>query len=129
MPIKPITIVVNEEDPNTGDFLYSFYDSTRPTLGDDAEIKRMKTALRGLSGKNLRVTFRGVRIDDEDRAQGKERGWRVSHTIRFRKYGDIFGKDGVLSDAMHKIRAAGSGDELVITHITIREATAKELAY
>lgn len=93
-------IVVNPDEPRTGDFAYQFYDKAHPHFGDQSTINRVRRELRGLRGKRVTVVVHAGY--GEEGEPEKRRTFR--RTITLKKYGDIFGPGGAYGEMMHELR-------------------------
>lgn len=115
-------LIINEEDPRTGDYGFTVYDDAHPINGDPEVRNRFRKQLRGLRGKELTVTVRGTRVTQS----GKERNWSARRTIELNRYDDIFGASGVLIEALKSQMKRNSDDELNVLSLTIEEATGED---
>ncbi len=116
---KKRRIIVNPDDPATGEYSFNFYSYTRPRVGSTDDINRMRAQLRGLSGKTVRVTAIGQRFNADD--PNEVRRTHNSTTTTVHKYGDIFGPDGVLLELFKRQVEANSADVYVVQYIDIEE--------
>lgn len=108
-------IVINPDDPRSGEHAYTLYNLAHPITGDRATISRLKDDLRGLRGERVVMTFRGSRIDEE----GNEHFFNVKRSFKMNKYADVFGPGSAYASAIHAVRERHSSDTLVIYSITI----------
>ena len=111
-------IVVNTDDPATGEYSFQYYHNTRPKSGHP-DMDRARAALRGLRGKTIRVTAIGTRFNADD-PDDKHRT-RLRSTLTLDRYGDIFGRDGVLLSMLKHQVEDNSGDVYVLQYIDIEE--------
>ncbi len=93
-------IVVNPDEPRTGDFAYQFYDKAHPHFGDKSTINRIRSQLRGLRGRRVKVVVHAGFAEEE----GTETPRVFQRTITLNRYGDIFGPGGAYSEMMHELR-------------------------
>jgi hypothetical protein len=111
-------VIVNEDEPRTGDYAYNFYDNTHPVNGDAAEIARMRRALRGLRDKDVTLTFRGNWQDDN----GVEHNFRVRRTFQLHTYRDAFGPGSAYASAIRYVRDKHSDNVINIVSFVIEES-------
>lgn len=116
MPRKR-TIIANPDEPNTGDFAYGLYDKAHPVFGDQQTIDYFRGQLKGLRGKEIKTTFRGMRRDED----GTERRFNVTRTFKAKSYNDFFGPGSAYASAMHQVREKYSDEELIILSFEIEE--------
>lgn len=121
MPDKR-TLIVNPDEPRTGDNGFTVYDDAHPVFGNPEVRDRFRAQLKGLRGQTLTVKVHGVRQD----ASGKERRWSATRTVELNSYGDIFGANGALLSALKSQMKKDSNSKLVVTNITIEEDTGEE---
>jgi len=113
-------IIINEDDPQTGDFGFTVYDDAHPKTGKEGVIERYKKSLTGLRGHEVTVTVRGVRVDPES---ARETRWSAKRSLVLNSYSDLFGANGVLISALKSQMKRDSDSELDVTSITIDEFT------
>lgn len=111
-------IVANPTDPVGGEYSFAFYGQTTKN-GDPDAVTRARTALRGLSGKDVRVTVVGQRFEADD--PDNVHSTRLSERITLNRYGDIFGKDGVLLEILKRQVEKNSDDVYTVQYIDIEE--------
>jgi hypothetical protein len=114
---KRVEILANPDEPTTGDYMYGLYDKTHPLNGLKDEISRMRGALRGFGGKEVKLTVRGSRIDEET---GTEKRFKYSEKFQLNNYRDVFGPGGAYSAVLRNVRQKGS-DDVIVTHELIIE--------
>lgn len=116
---KKRRIIANPDDPATGEYSFNFYSYTRPRVGSQRDIDRVRSQLRGLSGKEIRVTAIGQRFDADN--PRNVRTTRNSTTLTMHRYGDLFGPDGALLGLFKRQVEADSSDVYVVQYIDIEE--------
>jgi hypothetical protein len=109
-------ILANPEQPRAGDFAFPFYDKTRPILGLQSYIDRLKKELRGLSGERITATFNGGRKNVET---GEHRRWTAHRTFVYNRYSDMFGPGSAYLSAIRAVRQRYSDWEIIIYSIDI----------
>ena len=112
-------LIVNPDEPRTGDFAFDFYDASHPVFGRPGVVSRLKGELRGLRGEDLKVTVRGRRVDADT---GQERRFQVIRTVHYRNYNDLFGPGSVYGSAIKAVRDRHSDEQLITDSITIEAA-------
>jgi len=115
-------IIVNPDEPRTGDSGFTVYDDAHPLHGRDVIRDRFRRELKGLRGKEITVTVRGIRQDQS----GKERNWSARRTIELNQYSDIFGASGVLLSALKSQMKRDSDAKLVVQQIVIEDPTGED---
>lgn len=116
------TLIINPEDPRTGDNAFTVYDDAHPLSGKDYLRDRFRRSLKGLRGEEITVTVRGER----QTSAGKSRNWSARRTVVLNQYGDIFGASGVLLSALKSQMKRNSDDKITVQAITIEESTGEE---
>ncbi len=112
-------VLANPDEPRAGDYAYGLYDKSHPVHGDPATIKRLRDSLKGLRGEEVTMTFRGKRLDPDT---GAAKRFRIKRTFTLNSYRDVFGPGSAYASAVHFIRDAHSGDELVVDDFVIEES-------
>lgn len=111
-------IILNPDEPRTGDFGIDLYNKVHPKNGNKSDIAAMKAQLRGLYGQEVRVTLNGARKDPDS---GESRRFRSEAHIQLNNYNDLFGPYGFYISAVHAALDNDSDDELVVYSMTIDE--------
>lgn len=120
--MKRRRLIVNEDEPRTGDNGFTVYDDAHPLNGREEVRDRFRKQLKGLRGKEITVVVRGVRQDQS----GREKSWSARRTIELNRYDDIFGANGVLISALKSQMKRDSDKKLVVSEIDIEEPTGED---
>lgn len=115
---KKRRIVLNPEEPEVGNSAVVEYNKYHPLHGEPWDVDEMRNELRGLRNHDIKVTFNYNRFDPDT---NKEKKGRVSETIRYTRYDDIFGTAGIYASAMHSILEADSDPSLNFTELVIED--------
>lgn len=111
-------IILNPDEPRTGDFGIDLYNKVHPKNGQAPDIAYMKSQLRGLYGQDVTIRLNGARRDPET---GNERRFRTETQIRLNNYNDVFGPYGFYISAVHAALDNDSDDELVVYSLSIED--------
>lgn len=101
-------IIANIDEPETGDFDFGVYDKAHPIFGERETIARIKKEIRGLRGEWVRMTARGIRVDEN----GDEHRYKFTAVTLYRRYDDLFGPGSAYADIIHSVVSRYSEDEI-----------------
>lgn len=115
MPTRKI--IVNPDEPSTGDNGFSLYDAAHPVFGEADVINYLRKNLKGLRRKIVRMKVSGMYREQGGRVEKRFNFTSQPHKIN--SYSDLFGTGSLYGKTLHRIVEKDSDDQIVVTSITL----------
>jgi hypothetical protein len=114
------TVKTNPLEESAGEWAYVLYDDAHPLHGDASTKAKWDADLAPYYGKTIRLTLNGWRKNPKT---NKTRRIFIRRIATLNAYSDFFGPGSMYAKALKVVRDIASDDELVISSLTIEEAS------